>query len=232
MTLTVGAVVNWARNYHPSLSTTNAPRQIAYSALSRFQTNLVEDITRRVPGYFGQTAEVTFDASTFANGIDLSALVPAGIKDFIDARFLYSGSNPQSFTTGLFVPYEQRDMRHPIPAYTLRDNVLYLLGNDEVGQLAQAYQNYTGLVLSYTPIPADVTGDDSTFVGFPDDVRESLAALLAAFWLRRLVSNPMYNVDRTDADYFDSIAREERARFLGRIYQITQRQSYYIREVR
>lgn len=225
-------VANWARNYHPSLSSTNAPQQLAYSALSRFQTAITEDITRRVPGYFAQRFSVVFDASTFVSGIDLSTLVPAGVKDFIDARFLYNQTDPAQYTTGLFVPYEQRDMPHSVPAYTLAGNTLYLLGCTDANQLASAYSNYSGLTLSVTPIPSDITKDTDTFPGYPDDVRECLAALLAAFWLRRMVSNPAYNVDRTDADYFDSIAAQERTRFLGRIFQITARQSYYIRAVR
>ncbi len=232
MTLTAAAVANWARNYHPSLSTTNAPQQLAYSALSRFQTGLLQDITRRVPGYFGQRVSVTFDASTFADGIDLSTLVPAGIKDFIDARFLYNQSTPEQFVTGLFVPYEQRDLPTRVPSYTLLGNILLLLGGNGSGDLSSAYQNYSGLVLSYVALPTDITSDDSVLVGFPNDAREAFAAMLAAFWLRRMVSNPAYNVDRTDADYFDAIANEERARFLTRIFQgITQQQSAYIREV-
>lgn len=231
MTLTVATVANMARDYHSALSPQAAPQAVAYRALSRFQDQIVEEITSRVPGFLGQTVSVTFDAATFTDGIDLADIVPAGVKDFIDARFLYDQSDPQSYVSGLFVPYEQRDMPHPIPAYTLLNNVILLLGNDQVGQLSQAYENYEGLVLSYTPIPADLTADASVFI-LPDDAKEALASMLAAFWVRRLVGNPNFQVERADADYWDVVANEERKRFLTRIFRTTQRQSYYIREVR
>lgn len=232
MALTVGTVINHARDYHPALANANAPVAIAYRALSRFSDELTESIVRRVPGWMGQTETITLTSSVFEDGVDLTTLIPAGVKDFIDMRFLYDQSSPQSFVTGTFIPYEQRDMPHMIPAYTLLNNVLYLLGNDQVGQLAQAYQNYSAMVLSYTPIPADLTSNSSEFTGFLDDAREAFAAMLAAFWLRRLVSDPKYGVQRVDADYFDSVAEQEKARYLRRIWTTTQKQSYFIREVR
>lgn len=232
MTITAGEVINLARDYHPALSTTNAPKQLAYRALTRFMHEIAQKVVVRVPGFLGQVVPVTFDASTFTDGIDLATLIPAGWQDLVDVRFLYDTSNPQSFVTGLFVPYEQRDIPHPIPAYTLLNNVLYLLGNDEVGQLETAYQNYSGCVVSYTPLATPITADASELTGYPDDAKEMFAAMLGAFWLRRLVDDPQYAVQRSTADYFDNVAEGEKSRWLGRVFNVSRKQSYYIREIR
>lgn len=225
--LLAGQVINHARDLHPSLSTTNAPQQLAYRALSRFQRDLVEEITPRVPAYLAVEAVAAFPVSPFDAGISLDTLIPNGWKDLLDGFFVRAGTspNPGGRVRGTFVPWEQRDMGQRLPAYTFQHNVLFFLGGPSY------YANFATFNLGYTPLPADIVNDASPFI-LPPDCREALAAMLAAFYIKRLVGTPTFDVDAAGAGIFLQDAQDERAKFLTRIWRLGQRQNYRVRDVR
>lgn len=224
--LTVGEVLNHARDLHPSLSETNAPNPLAYRALSRFLSDLVEEIAHRVPGFFGTELTVPLPLASFDAGLDLGAALPGGWKRLLDLFFVYADSttDPPTRVRGNAIPLEQRDMNGPLPAWTLRSNVIYLLG--QPGD----YGNFASFVLTYTPLSVDVAGLNAPIL-LPDDSREALAAMLAAFFLKRLVDDPQYRVSKRTAELYMSDAATERAKFLRRIWRTTQNQDYVIRDV-
>lgn len=214
MALLVSAVINLARDYHPALSPANAPEQIAFRATQRFQNELMEEIYVRQNGFFAQRLTIAFDAATFTAGIDLTTEIPAGVKQILNpTNFIRNTSDPVTYDPGLFVPFEQIDQSGGLA-------------------ISQDYQNYSGLVLTYVPVPEEITDGADELTGFPDDARDAFATMLAAFWLRRLVGNPSYNVDRRDADYWDAYAASEKDRFLKRVFVgQTQSQSFYIKDL-
>lgn len=115
-------------------------------------------------------------------------------------------------------------MAQRFPAYTMRDDVLYLLGSES------DWATLSSLRLSYTAQPADLTADASTIV-LPADAREPLAARLCAFYLWRLVSDPLWKVTPDMAQVWDGKADAEDRKFLARIARTGQRQSYRVRDV-
>jgi hypothetical protein len=58
-----------------------------------------------------------------------------------------------------------------------------------------------------------------------------LAAMLAAFYLKRLVDDPQYKVTAATAALYAADAASERKGWLTRIFRLTQRQEYLIRDV-
>ena len=225
MALTAAAVLNHARDLHPSLSTVNAPNVLGFRALSRIVSELYEEIAHRVPAFLGVQATVTLPLPVFTAGIDLVALIPGGWKRLLDGFFTYTASstNPPTTVRGNSIPYEQRDMNCPLPAYTLRSNVLYLLGQ------ASDYTNFSTFVLTYTPASVDISALTDT-IPLPDDARAALVGMLAAFFLKRLIDDPRYTVTAATAGLFTGDAGVERARFLRRIWRTTQNTDYVIRD--
>lgn len=226
MTLTVGTVINHARDLHPALSAVNAPDVLAYRYLSRAIDGLYEDIARRVPAFLGTQAVVTFPLPSFAAGVDLTALIPGGWKDLLDGVVTLSNTTsvPPATIPCLFVAFEQRDMTNPVPSFTFRNNVLYFLGLDT------DYAGFASFTLTYTPLANDVTSKLSV-IALPDDARGPLAAMLAAFFLKRLVDDPAYKVTAKTAALYMKDAAEEERDWLTRIWRLTQRENYVIRDV-
>ena len=62
-------------------------------------------------------------------------------------------------------------------------------------------------------VTVDVTAPASLIV-LPDDSRECLAALLAEFYLKRLVDDPQYRVTKRTVELYREDAATERQRFL------------------
>ena len=226
MALLAADVLNHARDLHPSLSPVNAPDILGWRALSRFLSDLFEEIAHRVPGFLGAQLSTSLPLASFTAGIDLTAAIPGGWKRLMDGFFVYSASttSPPTMVSGNFVPFEQRDMNGPLPAYTLRSNVIYLLGQDT------DYTNFSSFLLTYTPLSVDVVNGTSA-IPLPNDSREALAAMLAAFYLKRLVDDPQYRVSKRTAELYMSDAETERGKFLRRIWRTTQNQNYVIRDV-
>lgn len=224
MSLTVATIVNNARDLHPALSVQNAPLPIALRAISRFEGDLVRDITSRVPGFLAKQVDVTLPLAVFENGVNLTTLIPAGWLDLTDGFFLYSiAPNPARTKRAGNIPWEQRDMPYMWPAYSVRDNVLYFLGSDA------NYAQFSKFTLTYTPLPAALATGASVTV-LPDDALDCLAALLAAFWLKRLVGNPAFDVSPGAAELYIAEAAGVRADFLTRIWKTTQRMTYRVRD--
>lgn len=231
--LTAGGIIDASRDYHGALSKQNAPDRLAWPQITRFMNELMNRILGRSPAYFAQTYTQAINQALFDNGLALSTISSTGIKGLAGAiTFLYSASSPSSHIPGLFVPWEQRDLYAPVPAYTLRDNVIRLMAGDESNDLGTAYQNFSSLTVSYTPVPAPIVSNAGIIVGFPDDALETFATACAAFLLRRMVGNPTWSVARQDADYYDAMANKAREEWLTRLTRgITQQQNYYIRDV-
>jgi hypothetical protein len=224
--LTAATVINHARDLHPSLSPVNAPNALACRALSRFLSELVEKIARRVPGYLGTTLTVPLPLAVFTAGIDLTAAIPGGWKRLLDGFFVYSASqtNPPTRVRANPIPYEQRDMNGPLPAWTFLANTVTFLGQET------DYSQFSSFLLTYTPLAVDVANVGSA-IPLPDDSREALAAMLAAFFLKRLVDDPQYRVSAKTATLYQGDADTEKAQFLRRIWRLTQNQDYVIRDV-
>lgn len=233
MPLTAGAVIDAARDYHGALSKQNAPDRLAWPQLTRFMNTLMNRILGRMPAFFAQTYVATLNSALFTNGLALATISSIGVKGLAgDIQFTYNASDPDRFVPGRFIPWEQRDLYTPVPAYTLRNNVIYLLAGDGGIDLATAYQNFSAMTVSYTPSATAIVNNDTELAGFPDDALEVFATNLAGFLLRRMVGNPQWGVERADADYFDAQAREAREDFLTRLTRgITQQANYYVRDV-
>jgi hypothetical protein len=182
----------------------------------------------RVPAYFAQEYTATLNSALFTSGLALSTLSSTGVKGLTGPiKFAYASTDPVQYIPGLFVPWEQRLLYTPVPSYTLINNVIVLLaGNADLGE---AYTNFDSMVVSYTPNPAAIEDNETTLTGWPDDALDVFATMLAAFYLRRMVGSPDWQIAREDADFFYAQAREAREDFLTRISRgITQQQSYYI----
>lgn len=224
MTLSVADVVNQARDAHAALSPTNAPQPIAIRRLTLFQRTLVTEIVRRVPGFLAQTVTVNLPLTDFDAGIDLSSTIASGWLDLPDGVFTYAQSpSPSRSVPGTFVPFEQRMFQGARPAFTFLNNVLYFIG------LATEYTQYASFTLSFTSLPSALVDGNSTFI-LPDDALECLAAELAAVWIQRLVGNPNFDVDGDAAAALRADANRTKAEFLTRIFRLTQRQSYRVRD--
>ncbi len=226
MTVTAGTIILHARDLHPSLSKVNAPDALAFRALTRFLDGLNEEIARRVPSFLGAQAVVTFPLASFAAGVDLAALIPNGWKDLLDGFLTYSASpTGQPITIrGEFVPYEQRDSNRDLPAYTFLNNALIFLGQES------DYTPFSTFTLTYTPLGIPVV-NANTAIPLPDDCLEALAAMLAGFFLKRLVDDPQYRVTARTAGLYLQDAETMRGDFLRRIWRMTQRENYVVRDV-
>ena len=225
MTLTCATVINEARDLHPALSETAAPVPIALRLLGRFTREFTEAIAVRVPSFIAVQATFTLPLASFTAGESLTTLIPGGWKDLTDLFFTWSDPSLTQPVRSKFVPWEQRDMPTRLPAHTFMNNVLYLLGSDA------NYTNYSQGVLTYTAMPAAFTTDTAT-IPLPDDALSALSALLAAYWLRRLAEDPSFGtVNPATVAAYMADAAEERKRFLTRIFRLTQRQDYVVRDV-
>lgn len=233
MSLTAGTVIDSARDYHAALSKQNAPNRLGYPQITRFMNHVMDRLLGRVPGFFAQTYDATLNSALFTSGLALSTISSIGVKGLTGPiLFSYTGTDPVRWIPGQFVPWEQRDMYAAVPAYTLRNNIIYVLAGDEGADLGVAYTNFDEMRVSYTPAATAITADGTVLAGFPDDALEMFASNLAAFLLRRMVGSPNWEVKRADVDYYDSLAADALKTFLDRITRgVAQQQSYYVREV-
>lgn len=226
MALVAGAVITRARDFHPALSVMNAPRPIMLRELTNAAHYLSDMIYVRVPGFLAQRVNVALPLADFASGVDLVALIPGGWSDLTEIAFrLAQEPDPNNLVPAEQLPFEQRTMRTTIPAVYLRDNVLYLAG------VAADYTAFSQIAVFYTPMPAEITSELATLT-LPDDAKEALAAKIAGNALTRLVGNPLYKITREIAKEFRDRGDAECKDFLTRIWRITQRQSYRVRDVR
>jgi len=224
-TLTAGEVINHARDTHPLLSEANAPSALAYRALSRFQQALVQGIYMRQPAMLAQFYLITFPLDSFTDGVDLRTLIPTGWLDILEGFVQWAGGNQNEWTKrAQQVPWEQRDMPQPWPAYTVFAETLYPLGPES------AWTRVASLRLSVTRQPDDVVDDDTALI-VPVDAREALATQLQAFYLKRLVGNPQFNVNTDMVSLAMQDAKMRTDEFLDRIARVGQRQSYRVRDV-
>jgi hypothetical protein len=221
--ISAGQVLNHARDLHPALAPVHTPEPLAWRQLSRQQEDLWQDITRIVPALYAQQVALPLPPpSGFAAGWPLATFLPNGqYKDILDLEVQWNAPQRQP-TRVTFVPFEQRDLRHRFPAITLRDGAFYPIGNENDWASAQS------VVVTFTPLPQDITSEGQT-LSLPDDARECMAAMLAAFFARRLVGVPALSVTPDIAGMLNNMAQEERTRFLARIRQVAQKQRYRIR---
>lgn len=227
MTITAAEIINLTRDQHGSLSQASSPDVLLLRRLGVEQRALYDLIFARVPGLLSQVLVVSLPLADFDAGIDLTMEIPGGWKDLTPRAELRFSSTPAPRNTVevASVPWEQRLQPRSLPAYTFRNNVIYLLG------APQQYSQFAEFRLSYTPIPADMVDEDSVLV-VPDDARDALVAMLATWALRRLVGNPMYGVSMAVWREYDNDAQITRSTFLRRIFQgIAQRQNYEINVV-
>lgn len=221
MSLSVAQVINHARDLHPALSPQNAPVPVAIRALSRFQRGIVAEITKRVPAWLAVLAEVDMSTVTLDDGVALGTLIPAGWLDALQGSVTFANDRKRK---AVFVPWEQRDIPTVFPSFTLRDGTLFFIGRQaEWGQVST-------FTLSYTGLPDDLETPASLFV-LPDDARECLAEMLASEWLGRMVDQPAYGVPSATAQFFVQRAGSAKREFLSRVYRLTQRQKYVVRDV-
>lgn len=221
MALTVAQVWSRTRDSHPALSALSAPLVLGIRECSDYQRDLVRAVIDRVPAFFALRYTVPMPLADFAAGIDLGTAIAAGWLDLPTGRVVDGTGHWRPAT---FVPYEQQDICQRLPAYTLLNNTLFLLG--VAGNYAQA----ASFVLEGTPIPADLTAGSSAFI-LPDDARETLKKMLAVFYLRRLVGNPMYQVTSDVVGEYAADAAHERDLWLDRIFNIARRQRHVMRDV-
>ena len=226
MSLTAGTVINHARDMHPALSPANAPAVVGYRALTRFSGDLVQAVTVRQPAFLAKTATVALPLAVFDSGQSLATSISAGWLDLLEVFGQRTdGASTTEWPVRVhLIPWEQRDMLQKFPAVTVRDNTLYLLGNETDWELLAS------LKLTYTPRPASVLSDTSV-LEVPDDALDALATMLCSFYLWRLVSDPQYRVTGDMASLWDGKAEKERTKFLNRIWRTGQRQSYRVRDV-
>jgi hypothetical protein len=222
--ITAQSVLNHARDLHPSLAPVHTPEPLAWRQLSRQQESLWQDITRVVPAY--NALQVTLPLpppNGFANGWALADFLPGQgqYKDLLDVEVIWPQPRRRP-TRATLVPFEQRDLRHRFPAVTFVNGALLPQGGETDWSTAES------LVLTYTPLPSDVTAGDQV-LQLPDDSRECLAYGLAAFFAGRLVGVPNLAVTPDIAGMLMRQAAEEQGRFLSRIRQIAQKQRYRIR---
>lgn len=226
MAFTVAQVLNRARDQHPALDPVNTPLPLALRYLSECSRELYQAIAIRVPAYLAVELEVALPLASFEDGVDLTTEIPGGWKDLLQGDFqLSTPATPESWVRAPFFPWEQRDLGRRAPAFTLRHNVIYFLGQE------QFYSNYSNFKLSYTAIPTDLTADTNA-IPLPDDARGTLALQLAAFFIARLLGSPSYQITPQIVGAFDQRAGKSRADFLDRIWRTTQRQDYSVRDVR
>jgi hypothetical protein len=229
MSVTLAQVINQARDEHPALSVAAAPPTLAPRQVTKYARDLYESIAVRVPGFLTTSVALALPLANFTAGQNLTALIPGGWKDLLDLTFTYNtGGTPPAQVKATGVPYEQRDLCQPLPSWTLAGDVLYLLGgpND--------YTSYAGGTLTYTPAPVTLSQPTDLVCqsgGLPDDALDCLALMLAAFYLGRLVEDPGNAVSEKTFNRVAASAGAARTAFLRRIYRLTQRQNYRIRDV-
>lgn len=223
MTLTVATIINNARDLHPALSKTNAPDEIAFRALSRFQRQMVQDIATNVPAFLAAEVEVPFPLAVFDDGIDLATLIPGGWQDLLDGFLLYANTPNNRRVRIEFVPWEQRDMFGGAPRYTFRDNVLYFLGGED------QYAQVSSFFLTYTAIAPSLTALTSTVL-LTDDSLDALALMLAGEWLMRMVGNPSFGVSAEAAGLYMQRGEAMRLAYVTRVRRLAQRQRYAVRD--
>lgn len=224
MDLTAGQVLNFARDKHPALSESNAPEPVGIRQLSELQRDLISEITIRMPGWGGSTLTVALPLASFAGGVDLNDEIPGDVFDMAQGTFIYRDLPDRDPRVANFVPWEQRTRPVTLPAFTLFNNILYFIGNE------QNYASFSSFKLEYTAIPADVETVDTVLV-LRTQAREALSWGLAAFWLMRLVKSPVYQVTADMASAINSRASEEREKFLNQIARLTQRQQHTVKIV-
>ncbi len=223
MAITVARVLNRARDQHPALSKVVTPLPLACRYLTDCVQELTGELVTLMPALVALDLEVALPLATFADGIDLTDELPDGWLDPLEGSFTYSANGSTALAP--FIPWEQRNIAQRVPSFTMRNNVIYFLGAE------QFYANFSLFTLTYTALPADFDGS-SAEIPLPDDAGIALARILAAWFLGRIAGDPQYRVDRADVARLDAIAAESRERFTDRIWHITQRQSYRVRDVR
>lgn len=224
-TLTVGDVLQVARDLHPALSETNAPSDLGFRVVGRLQRLMYDAVVDRIPAYLSQVFTVAMPLADFEAGITLSDYLPNGWKDLMEG-FCHYGDQP---TTKQFrmksVPWGQRDMPQPFPAYTFRNDIVYLLGS------ADDWSQVDTLSFYYTGIPEDPE-DAEDVLSVPIDARDALAAKVAAFYAGRLMGQPQWNMDQTQVQKLEMEAQAAWDAWLSRITRLGQRQRYRVRDVR
>lgn len=226
MAITVARILNRARDQHPALSKVVTPLPLACRYLTDCVQELTGELVTLMPALVAVDLVVPLPLADFAAGINLTDEIPGGWLDPLEGSFTYVNSGaPASTTPGVNVPWEQRNMRQRIPSFTLRNNIVYFLGAE------QFYANFSAFTLTYTALPADFDGS-SAEIPLPDDAGIALSRILAAWFLGRLLGDPQYRVDQAAVDRLDAQAERARQQFTDRIWHVTQRQSYRVRDVR
>lgn len=224
MPLVVSTVLNHARDLHPALAPENAPVPVALRALSRIQRDLVDQITRRVPSYLERELAIDMSTVDFDAGVDLQAAIGNWL-DLTEGNVTYANTpSPARTAPANNVPWLQRDMAPGFPSYSIRDNVLFFLGQ------ASDWSQVATFTLGYTPLPDDLTTPASEFL-LREDAREALAAGLAREWIGRLVGNPLYGITADTAQYWEARAAGEKSTYLSSIFRMNQRQRWQVRDV-
>jgi len=227
MALLAGTVINHARDLHPALSEANAPAPLGYRHLTRLQGKLVQQITAREPAFLAETVTVPFPLADFAAGYDLSVLLTNGWLDILNAMGQWTQSPDATAWTVRCknVPWSQRDMVQSFPAFSIRNNIFFPIGD------ATMWAQIASVKITATANPADITEDASTFV-LPVDALDALASDLAAFYVSRLVGEPAYRITEAAVREKRKVATDEIDLFLERVWQVGRRQSYRVRNVR
>lgn len=225
MSVTIAQILNEARDAHPSLAAAVTPPPLAIRAVSRFVRDLYETIATKVPGFLIQSTTIAMPIPVFANGVNLTTQISGGWKDLLDLSFGANDGSGLTYIKGRALPYEQRDMSCG-PAWTFAGNVIYFVGSES------SYNQFSSALLTYTPMPPQFTAlTDTIPAPLPDDCLDCLAAMLAAFLAGRLVDDPNFVVSAQTWAVLGTIAGTQRKAFLTRIFRLSQRQDYVIRDV-
>ncbi len=233
--LTVDDVIDNARDLHPLLSRENVADELMVRELTRAVSDIYDQIYPRMPAYLSTTLDIDltdpgFDWAGALNdvpgespGIDLSTLIAGGWKDLTQGEFWKgSGATARCLSKATPTPWEQRTFCARFPAFTLRNNALYFLGQQV------NYSRFSLFRIIYTPSIADLTLGGN--IALPRDAREPLASRLAVFGLMRLVGNPQFKISQQDIGPIASRASSDRSSYLTAIFRTAQKQRHVMRD--
>jgi hypothetical protein len=230
MPLTAAAVINAARDVHPSLTPEYAPSAVGWRFLSRWQRELLVELTRLVPEFSNSTKSVPIAASAFTTGIDLlqaapTLLWPAGVLEV--KRVVATVAAQPTFygqRTVDILPFLSELKQFSVPTAVLENGTtLRLLGE------TQDWSAYDTLAITVTPTPDNLTANESV-LALPDDATSAASLALAAFYAQRLSGDPALKVSPASVGALQGQAMDARQMFLNRVQQQQSRQPIRILE--
>lgn len=196
MAITVGEIIQEARELHPAFAPTWVPDPLAIRMLGRYQRTLASKIAILNPDALKQVEAVSLPLANFANGHTL----PAGHRWGRGRAFFATGNLKDVLH---LIPEESLPYNRLFPAAFIRKGVLHLIGE------ASDWEAYSSLEIPYVPIPSLLTATGDSFI-LPDSAHPALVAALADYLAGRvsgIKEAPAVDVRRYRTDW-DEAQRE------------------------